>query len=273
MRIAHLSDLHFGHHDPSLAAGLAEDVKRQSPTMVVVSGDFTQHGTRSEFEQAGEFLATLDAPVLAVPGNHDVPMRNIVRRLMRPYSLYRRYISSELEPFVEVDGVAIAGIRTSRRARLELNWAHGTISAKQLRQLAARFSKASPTATRIVVAHHPLLEPDKETAVKMQPVRQADEALEAFYELGVRAVLSGHFHLSYVRQYGGRGSNASNAGLKNAAAAPILVIQASSTISTRLRGEPNAYNLVDVSTGRITATVREWRGDAWVTRAEASAQS
>jgi hypothetical protein len=60
-------------------------------------------------------------------------------------------------------------------------------------------------------------------------------------------------------------------GLREAAAAPILVVQASSTISTRLRGEPNAYNLVDIREGQITVTVREWGDGGWRTRETASA--
>lgn len=121
MRITHVSDLHFGHHDAALARGLAEDLESQSPDLIVVSGDFTQLGTREEFEAAHAFLRQLHSPVLAVPGNHDVPAVNIVRRLVDPYGLYRRYIAEDLEPFVEIDGVAIAGLRTVRRMRPGLN--------------------------------------------------------------------------------------------------------------------------------------------------------
>jgi|SRR5665213_1212496 len=111
MRIAHLSDLHFGHHDPELAKNLAADVEAQRPSLVVISGDFTQRGTRQEFEQAQGFLQSLVSPVFAVPGNHDVPALNILGRLLSPYRLYETYITPDLEPFVEIDGVAIAGQR------------------------------------------------------------------------------------------------------------------------------------------------------------------
>ena len=118
MRIVHISDLHFGHHDPAVSVGLAQDIGLQEPDLIVASGDFTQVGTKAEFIAAREFLDTLKAPVFAVPGNHDVPAINVFRRLFDPYGLYKRYVAKELEPFLEMDGVALVGMKTSRRARL-----------------------------------------------------------------------------------------------------------------------------------------------------------
>lgn len=271
MRICHLSDLHFGHHDESLAAGLAEDVTAQNPDLVIVSGDFTQLGTEIEFRAARAFLDTLQTPVFTVPGNHDVPARNLLQRFINPYGLYRRYIADELEPFLDLGDVVVAGLRTSRRARAELNWAHGSISKGQLRRLEARFENSSKDALRIVVAHHPLMQPDGDVLKPMRLVRRANFALQTFSRLGVRLVLSGHFHLSYVREHGV--SEGAPTGLRQAGSAPILVAQASSTISTRLRGDSNAYNLIDIDDGRISVTVREWSNGAWLTREKTSAVS
>lgn len=274
MRICHLSDLHFGHHDEQLAGGLAADLTSQAPDLVIVSGDFTQLGTEIEFQAARAFLDTLEAPFFAVPGNHDVPARNLLRRFLDPYGLYRRYIAEDLEPFLEVGPIAIAGLKTSRRLRAELNWAHGSISRRQLGRLADRFSTANPDALRIVVAHHPLMQPDTEVVKRMRLVRRADEALRTFSALGVRLVLSGHFHLSYVRRHApGIVREGTPTGLRQASEAPILVAQAASTISTRLRGDLNAYNLIDIADGEITVMVREWRDGHWLTREKASAVS
>ena len=275
MRIVHMSDLHFGRHDEALADGLAADIGMQRPDLVVVSGDFTQVGTAEEFAAARRFLDALPAPLFAVPGNHDVPAYNLLKRFVDPYGAYRRYIAKELEPFLELEGIAIAGLKTSRRLRFELNWAHGSISSNQLDDLEERFAGAADDALRIVVAHHPLLQPEGQVTVPMRRVHRADMALATFARLGVRLVLSGHFHLSYVRRHERRGqvTEGQPDGPRKAAVAPILVAQASSTISTRLRGEPNAYNLIDIENGEIAITVREWLGDGWVTRETASARA
>ena len=272
MRIVHLSDLHFGRHDDSVVQSMENEIAAQQPDLVVVSGDFTQVGSREEFAKAREFLDTLPAPFLAVPGNHDVPERNLIRRFFNPYGCYRRYIDRDLEPFVHRDGVALAGLKTSRRANWRgLNWADGSINSEQLERLEARFAQVPPETVKVVVAHHPLLLPEGAMGKQQNRVRRADKALATFARIGVRLVLSGHFHMSYVRRHEhiGEVKVAEPVGPRESAAGHILVAQAASTTSTRLRGEPNAYNLIDIENDEITIRVRQWLGGGWSTREKA----
>lgn len=268
MRIAHLSDLHFGHHDEPLTATLAPELDAQNLDLVVISGDFTQDGEEDEFQMARTFIDSLNAPVFAVPGNHDVPQYNLVQRILRPYALYRRYIHNELEPILELGGVVLIGLRTSRRITPDMNWSNGFLDRKQIEALEGRLAKTTPSAIRVVVAHHPLLYPETGEPKRQRRVRRADRALQKFWQLGVRLVLSGHFHLSYVRTHEVPGEVKEGVpdGLRRATAAPILVAQTSSTTSTRLRGHPNAYNLIEIEDDTIDIAVREWVDGKWQTR-------
>jgi 3',5'-cyclic AMP phosphodiesterase CpdA len=266
MRLVHVSDLHFGHHDPAISDTLAADVATQAPDALVASGDFTQRGTAAAFKQARAFLDTVAVPVVAVPGNHDLG-KHPIRRFLNPYGYYRQYIAPDIEPFIEIGGVALAGLNTTRRIMADRDWSNGSINDAQLSRLEETFKRASPGAVRVIVAHHPLMQPEGQTLKKTMAVRRSELALRSFAQLGVRLVLSGHFHLSFVRSYEDTAVRTGiPTGPRESAAAPILVAQASSTISTRLRGEPNAYNVIDIEDGTISIRVREWHDGRWMTR-------
>jgi 3',5'-cyclic AMP phosphodiesterase CpdA len=81
----HISDLHFGRERPPLVRALIEEINARAPELVAVSGDLTQSARRRELAATRDFLAQLAPPVLVVPGNHDVPDWDLIRRLFRPW--------------------------------------------------------------------------------------------------------------------------------------------------------------------------------------------
>jgi 3',5'-cyclic AMP phosphodiesterase CpdA len=104
--IVHLSDLHFGRIQEGTIEALARAVHEIRPDLIAISGDLTQRARRMQFKQARDFLRSLPARTIIVPGNHDVPLYNIYSRFTRPLNYYRRYISEELEPFYVDDEIA-----------------------------------------------------------------------------------------------------------------------------------------------------------------------
>ena len=130
-RLIHLSDLHFGAHDPVLVTAVEKRLDEEAPDLVVISGDFTQRARIEQFEEAGAFLLRIrDAghEVLAVPGNHDVPLYDVLRRFLSPLTRYKRYIDDSLCPFIALPGAAVLGINTAR----SLTFKNGHVSHEQM---------------------------------------------------------------------------------------------------------------------------------------------
>src|ERR1700676_1670992 len=107
--LAHLSDPHFGRIERATVQALIATVTEARPDVVVISGDLTQRAKEREFQEARHFLAPLPSPKIVVPGNHDVPLYNVLARLVKPLRNYQRYISKELEPFYCADKIAFVG--------------------------------------------------------------------------------------------------------------------------------------------------------------------
>lgn len=250
-RLAHVSDLHFGRTDPIVVDALREEIRADAPDMVVVSGDLTQSATPDEFKEAKAFLDSLERPVFAVPGNHDIPATNLWERFTDPYKRWRRYYSDAKEPVWCNDEVALLGINTARRIGLHWNWAYGRITREQLEDLEHRLAALPKGVVRIVVAHHPFLPPEKAPDTKL--VGRVDKALELFARHDVRIVVAGHLHRAYSRlAKAGSGSG-------------VMVVQAGTATSTRLRDEANAYNRFLVTKGVVSMETRVWNGTSWET--------
>jgi 3',5'-cyclic AMP phosphodiesterase CpdA len=273
-RLAHISDLHFGRIDPVIVEGLAESLSVARPDLVIASGDFTQRARDGEFAAARAFLERLPMPVIAVPGNHDLPSFNLLERFWDPYARYRRYIAPELEPVWCDQEIGIIGIKSSRRMPRGLHWATGRIGHSQLERSLARLDRLPPDLVRIVVVHHPLLLPES-PALRLSKsafTGGARRALAAFAAHRVQLVLSGHLHLSYSRRHTPVDQGPPAVALPDGEAAEIknadggappqgpLVVQAATATSTRLRNEPNAYNLITIRDGTIKVEVHAWDG-------------
>ena len=69
-----ISDPHFGTEQAPVVEALATLARQQRPDVLVLSGDITQRARPGQFRAARAFTDRLGAPVLAIPGNHDIPL-------------------------------------------------------------------------------------------------------------------------------------------------------------------------------------------------------
>ncbi len=244
--IAHLSDLHFGREDPRAVEALVQDLFAVGPSLVAVSGDLTQRARRSEFARARDLLARLPFPRLVVPGNHDVPLYDVVRRFAAPLRRYRAYVTEDLSPVHEDEELVVLGISTAR----SFTWKEGRISYEQMEAVRARLCGPGPRRLHVLVAHHPFSPPESRPRERL--VGRVEAALEAFAGCGLDVVLTGHLHRVHAGSLTARG---------RALARPALTFHAGSATSDRLRGEPNSYNLLRAAGPRLEAELRVFDGE------------
>lgn len=243
--IAHISDLHFGTEDDAVTEALAAELAgatRPAPALVAISGDLTQRARPRQFQQARAFLDALQVPYLVVPGNHDVPSYNVFERLAHPLGRYCRWISDDLAPLYADDELAVVGVTTAHGLTIK----DGRITREAIDRACTQLA-AHPAAWKVVVAHHPLLVPDGGDASDLAD--NAQEAIDAFRAAGVDVVLGGHLHLA----------SSDDSSFRDRPRR-IVAVTAGTAISTRLRGQPNSYNVLTFDHDELVVLGRVWDG-------------
>lgn len=226
-----ISDPHFGTEQPQVVEALLRLAHALAPDVLLLSGDVTQRARRAQFDAARAFVARLPAaPLVAIPGNHDLPLFNLPLRLLAPYAGWRRAFGRALEPEHEDAGLLLVSADATRR------WRHvdGTLSTAQIERVARRLEAAGPTQLRVVALHQPLAVIRAEDEENLLHGHAA--ALARWAAAGCDVVLGGHIHLPYVVALHERDPTL---------ARRMWVVQAGTAVSRRVRaGAPNSVNLL-----------------------------
>lgn len=252
IRLVHLSDLHFGLHcDLAQIHALERFVADQAPVATVVAGDLTQRARHGEFQRALAFVETLErtAPVVVIPGNHDVewwksPFHLFGRRVL--YRKYRRYFGDDLTPTLTVSGAMLAGALSSYGvAAGSMTWnlndmaVKGHLPAAETDRLARLFAAADPVLVRVVVLHHNVLRGGLSRRMGLAHWQSAQRRLRA---TGADLILCGHDHQESAGQLDGD-----------------TVVVAAGTHSNRTRGgRPTVFNLIEVDATQIIVRQQRW---------------
>lgn len=222
-RIVHVSDLHFGRIDPALVEPLIAAVNAAGADAVAVSGDLTQRARPGQFREARAFLDRIEAPLVVVPGNHDVPLFNPFLRLTSPFSRYRTLIDSTLEPVQEVEGAVLVGLNTVDPYRHQ----RGCIGERSMARACGAFAAGPRGRWNIVVAHHPF---EQAPGTRKKLMRGAGPAVARLAGCGTHVVLSGHLHAWRAEPF-----------IQTRAGRRMIQIHAGTGLSRRLRNEPNDF--------------------------------
>jgi 3',5'-cyclic AMP phosphodiesterase CpdA len=245
IRLAHLSDIHFGGENAPAVAEATEMINAGDIDLVVVTGDLTRFAEAYEFDAAAAWLARIRAPTLVTPGNHDAPYLAWAQRLFTPFRRYEKTIGPAATQRHLAGGFAVRGLNTARGAQPRLNWSKGQISRRQVAAAVDWFGETHSDCVRIVACHHPLTE--MIGGPMTARVWGGEAAARDFTEAGVDLVLSGHIHAPFAWPYafGDGRTYAVGAG----------------TLSTRERGGvPASFNVLDIERAAIRIAALGWTG-------------
>lgn len=228
--ILHLSDTHFGTERPTVVEALTRLTQRERPDIAVLSGDVTQRARRAQFAAARQFVQGLGVPdVITLPGNHDIPLDNVLARLRHPYARYLEAFEGPLSRVYRGPGELIVALNTTRWYR----HIQGTVSRRQLQWSCDELRAAPPGRLKLVVTHHPVYVP--RSSEERNLLRGHREAVAQWAAAGADLILGGHIHLPSIAPL----------------AVPLTLtrsvwsVQAGTAVSCRVRWEaPNSVNLL-----------------------------
>lgn len=249
-RILHVSDLHIGtREDPDVERALTALVERVGPELLVASGDLTHRARRDQQERAARLLHGFGLPVLAVPGNHDIPWSP--RRLTTPFAEFERVWGTR-EPTYHSEHVHVVGLNSVRP------WRHqsGGIRDAQLARASKRFREAADGALRVAVLHHQMLGAPWRTRKK--PVARRNHVLRALVEAGAELILAGHIHQATTSErhefevVGG-----------DVRAVVVSIAPGLGQPRPNRLGEARGLHVYEAREGTLAAATYIWRGGDW----------
>jgi 3',5'-cyclic AMP phosphodiesterase CpdA len=139
----------------------------------------------------------------------------------------------------------VLGINTAR----SFTFKDGRINADQVQFIRDTFARTPSEALRILVTHHPLFALEVAGEVDRAIGRQ-ELALDAVEESGVDMLLAGHNHHA----------SSQDASDLVTRAGGVLVVQAGTATSTRVREQEQSFNTIDIADACVTIMVNGWNG-------------
>jgi 3',5'-cyclic AMP phosphodiesterase CpdA len=245
IRLAHISDTHFGTEIPAVVQALYNTLTSLKPDLLVLSGDITQRARRGQFSAARNFLEALAIPYLAIPGNHDIPLFDVFTRFTNPYRNYLKFFGNR-ECVRVVDNTAFVGLDATSPLRHK----QGALNEEHVGKILADARQgAGPSGQIIVSVHQPLMTAWQED--RSEEMNEEGKVAELFARHQVDLVLSGHVHVPLICS-----------SFKAYPDLPYSFVHsgAGTAISHRTReGKPNSFNFLEIGSTDILVAQYDYR--------------
>jgi 3',5'-cyclic AMP phosphodiesterase CpdA len=257
-RILHVSDLHVGtREDPDVARALAALNEHVRPELVVASGDLAHRGRRSQLEAAAGLLRSLGPPVLAIPGNHDLPY-TFPARFTQPWAEFER-VWGTTQPVYRSSSILVVGLNSARA------WRHqsGGLRQHQLDWAANQLATAEGDhLLRVVTLHHHVLGAPWRS--RKRPVARRNHVLAFLVESGAELILAGHIHQGAVSER--REFEVALPGGERAVT--VSIAPGLGQPRPKRRGEARGLHVYEAHPHEILVHTYVWREDGWALTAE-----
>lgn len=244
--VVHCSDLHFGSGFlPRRAEDLLAHINEIKPDLAVISGDLTMRARSEQFRAAREFLLKINAPLLVIPGNHDVPLYDLWQRLSRPFANYRELIADLNSGPVKLANSAFFGMNTVNPHRHQ----RGKFRLLELLELEKWAAALPDDAWKVAVVHQHFANIPNHERPGAFP--RGEQVLNRMSRAGIHAVLHGHVHYHHV---------VSSAEFFPGMKRPLALVCAGTPTSLRTRGAKpaNNYNVLHFYKDRFEVHQCDW---------------
>lgn len=222
--IAHISDLHISRadFDEEIFMQAVTEINQLQPDMIILTGDITNTGYYNEYEQATRYLALFEAPLFAIPGNHDA--RNL------GYQTFEELIGERSWKLTLGETFTVIGLDSSIPDENR-----GHVGAPQHMWLEHQLDECVIQENFAIVAIHHHVISIPQTGRERNVLSDAGDVLKTLTTHEVDLVLSGHKHVPNIWK------------INN-----TVVVNAGSLCSCKLRGKnKNSYNVYNITDSEI----------------------
>ena len=232
MRLLHISDTHFGsssHFNQDALNTLTEEVYSDRYDVMVHSGDVTQSGTPSEYQEAQRFFSDVQMPWVVTAGNHDARSGG--------QELFEKYMGQPQGVKTIGDAVLIY-VNSAAPDKNE-----GRLGQVKFNMIREALQEHHNRPVKIMVFHHHII-PIPRAGRERNVLANAGDLLELFLRFDVDLILSGHRHYPNVYQ------------VEN-----TVIVNAGTASGAKTRfGDVNSYNVVDISPEEMVIQTRRLDG-------------
>lgn len=218
--IAHISDLHVSASDfnEEVFMEAVAEINHLQPDMIILTGDLTEHGYYNEFQQATKYLELFEAPLFAVPGNHD--SRNL------GYQSFEELVGEKSWKLTFGEKYTVIGLDSSSPDENK-----GHIGTPQHLWLEHQLDECVINDYFSIVALHHHIVPIPQTGRERNVLSDAGDILKTLTTHEVDIVLSGHKHVPNIWKLN-----------------ETIIVNAGSLCSSKLRGKiKNSYNVYNIT--------------------------